>query len=396
MFRHVTTIGYSWRGYKPPQLFGIEMPDRLLHTYIIGQTGTGKSTLLANLAEQDAQAGIGFCLIDPHGDLALRLHDTLTVEHIYWDVPDPACPHGYNPLTSVSAPLRPLIASGLIDTMKKQWKESWGARMEHLLRYAILALLDYGQGDLRDIVRLFVMKDFRRKVVAKIEDEQTLAFWREEYPNMNYQNAADGVAPIANKVGSFLAHPTVRKALCHPEAPIRFRRLMDTGRPLIVNLAKGRLGTDISNILGGLIIASMMNAAFTRHDLIEDARRPFFLYVDEFHAFTTTAFASLMAEARKYRLGITLAQQHLVQTETAVLEAILGNVGTQIVFRVGPRDAPTFERQLPGVTFLDLINQPNYRAYVQLMVQGQKTRPFSATLPPTLGAPYPAHGYPGA
>ena len=196
--------------------------------------------------------------------------------------------------------------------------------MEHLLRYAVLALLDQPQADLRDIVRLYVDKEFRKAVVAGIRDEQVRAFWTSEFPSMNYVNAIDGVAPIANKLGAFLAHPVVRAAICEPEQPLRFRRIMDQGEIVIVNLAKGRLGTDMANVLGGLITAMVMHAAFSRHDSPEQTRRPFILYVDEFPSFTTQAFANLLPEARKYGLGLTLAHQHVSQVESAVFDAVLG------------------------------------------------------------------------
>ena len=358
--------------------FGIRLADRLMHLYIIGQTGTGKSTLLHNLARQDEKNGIGFCLVDPHGDLAANLSASLQVKHRYWNVADPDSPFGYNPLTRVSASYRPLITSGLIDTLKKQWADAWGARMEHLLRYAVLALLEQPRADIRDVVRLFVDKGFRRSVIGRVSDPQVYEFWTKEFPNMNYKNAADGVAPIANKLGAFLANPVLRKAMCEPDEPLRFRQIMDRGEILIVNLAKGRLGSDSANVLGGMIVSSIMNAAFTRHDQPEHERRPFMLYVDEFHSFTTSVFAGMLSEARKYGLGLTLAHQHIVQTDREVFEAVLGNVGSLMVFRVGANDAPTFQRQLGTVEVRDLVNQPNHRAFVQLMVDGHKTRAFSA------------------
>ena len=377
-----TILGLAYRRYADPAPFYITQSERLMHLYAIGQTGTGKSTLLSNLALQDAQVGRGFCLIDPHGDIAQGLHDHLQIEHLYWDVADPNCPLGYNPLQSVSAQNRPLVASGLIETLKKQWPDSWGARMEHLLRYSALALLEQPQADLRDIMKLFLNKAFRGQVIEGLTDPQVRAFWKYEYPAMNYQSSADGVSPVANKIEAFLAHPTVRTALCEPEKPLRFRKLMDDGAILIVNLAKGRLGTDMSNILGGLITSSLMQAAFTRHDTPEADRRPFFLYVDEFHNLTTQSFAGLLSEARKYGLGLTLAHQHFSQTDTEVRDAILGNVGTMVVYRVGANDAPVFERLLPPFTARDLETQPNHRAAVWLMHQGERLKPFSAEMQP--------------
>ncbi len=349
-----------------------------MHMYIIGQTGTGKTTLMHNMMRQDQAAGVGFCFIDPHGDLAETMADEM--DCLYLNPADPECALGYNPLSYVTPEYRPLLASGLIETLKKQWADAWGARMEHLLRFALLALLERPGSSLDDIVPLFLDKDFRREVLAQVKDSQVLTFWQREYPAMNYKNAADGFAPISNKIGAFLAHPLVRKTICEPEIPIRFRSLMDERHCLVVNLAKGRLGADVSNVLGGLIISSIANAAYSRHSLAEHQRRPFFLYVDEFHSFTTGAIADMLAELRKYRLGLVLAGQHTSQTDRGVLDAIMGNVGSILCFRLGANDAPLFVRHLatPRIEARDLISLPNYEMYARLMVDGQQTKGFSA------------------
>lgn len=386
MKQAITPLGVARHQYGD-RPFGILQSDRMHHVYVIGQTGTGKSTFLLNLALHDARAGQGLCLIDPHGDLALALHRHLAVPHHYWDVADPACPYGYNPLTRVPPSLRPLVASGLIETLKKQWADSWGARMEHLLRYAVLALLDQPQADIRDIVRLYIDKAFRKEVIARVRDEQVRAFWTTEFPNMNYMNAIDGVAPIANKLGAFLANPVVRRAVCEPHEPLRLRRIMDGGGIVIVNLAKGRLGTDMANVMGGLIVSTIMLAAFSRHGSEEKARQPFALLIDEFPSFTTEAFASLLPEARKYGLSLTLAHQHISQVERPVFDAVLGNVGTVIAFRNGAQDAPEISRQLDEISASDLIRLPNHHAYIQLMIDGQKSRPFSIRTWPPPDAP---------
>ena len=292
---------------------------------------------------------------------------------------DANSPFGYNPLTRTSPELRPLIASGLIEALKKQWSEAWGVRMEHLLRYAILALLEQPKTDLRDILRIYLEREFRAKVLANVTDPQALQFWHQELPAMNYKNAADGLAPIANKLGAFLAHPVVRKAICDPEEPLRFRQIMDQGKILIVNLAKGQLGADVADVLGGLLVSSITHAAFTRHTIPETDRRPFMLYVDEFHSFTTETIADLLSETRKYRLGITLSQQHTQQTSASVFASIIGNAGSMIAFRIGANDAPIMARQLGNVELRDLINQPNHRAFVRLMVDGEQTKAFSMT-----------------
>jgi len=255
--------------------------------------------------------------------------------------------------------------------------------MEHLLRHAILALLELPRADLRDIVPMFVEKSFRERVLAQLSDPQVIRFWRDEFKAMNYKTSMDGVAPIANKIGGFLAHPVVRKSLCNPDQPLRFRKLMDRGKPVIVNLAKGRLGSDIANVLGGMLVSSVMNAAYTRYDTPEMNRRPFILYVDEFPSFSTMTFSTMLSEARKYGLGCVLANQNVTQSDTDLFHSIIGNVGTMIVFRIGALDAPLFVHQLDEVSERDLIKLPNHQAYVQMMINGRKSISFSSRcLPP--------------
>jgi DNA helicase HerA-like ATPase len=373
----VTMIGtaYGRYGNKP---FGIRLADRMQHIYILGQTGTGKSTLLYHLMRQDLGQGHGFCLLDPHGDLAEQIAGSCPETALIWNVADPGCPYGYNPLTRVSGKFRPLIASGLIDTLKKQWADAWGARMEHILRYALLALLEQPKTDLKDIMRLFLDKTFRKEVIARVTDDQVRQFWLREFPSMNYKTAFDGVAPIANKLGAFLAHPVVRRSLTEPEEPLRFRRIMDDGQILIVNLAKGQLGGDIANVLGGMILSGFAHAAFSRHTIPEPDRRPFFLHVDEFHAFTTGALADMVSELRKYGLSLTLANQYTAQIQPEILDALLGNVGTIMTFRVSPNDAADVARHMDGPEARDLIALPNYQLFIRLMVEGERSRAFTA------------------
>lgn len=371
-----TTLGMASNRYRRFPV-AQSLQDRLQHLFVIGQTGTGKSTLIETLVGQDIAAGRGVMLIDPHGDLASKLHGSLKTPHHYWNPADPACRLGYNPLITAGPALRPLIAAGLIDALKKQWADAWGARMEHLLRYAILALLESNDPDIRDIMRLYLEKDFRAQVLARVTDPQVRSFWEQEFRAMNYTSAVDGVAPIANKLGAFLAHPFVRRAVCEPEEPLRLRRIMDRGETLLVNLGKGRLGADNAKVLGGLILASAMHAGFSRQVLAQPDRRPFMLYVDEFHSFTTEAFADLLSEIRKYGIVVTLAQQYLGQSEDAVFAAIMGNVGSLLAFRVGPLDAPLLCRQLTEIDPRQLVYQPNYRAVARLLMSGAPRAPFT-------------------
>lgn len=381
---HITILGITV-GRRDGEVFGIRQADRLLHLFALGQTGTGKTTLIASLARQDIERGRGFCLIDPHGDLAERVAEMIGKRGLYWNAADPASPFGYNPLAKVSAKWRPLVTSGLVEALKKQWPDAWGARMEHLLRFAVLALLERDKATLADILPLFLDKDFRKEVVAGISDEQVRHFWTVEYGKLRYQFSPDGVTSIANKLGAFLAHPIVRKAVCAPVKPLRFRQIMDLGGMLVVNLAKGRLGADIANVLGGLIVSGIANAAYSRQDQREEERRPFFLYVDEFHSFTSLAVTDMLSELRKYGVGLVLTTQHFAHIEPDAREAILGNVGTLISFRVGATDAALLSRQFGEDLPLprDLVNLANHEVFIKLMVDGVQTKPFSAkTLPP--------------
>jgi hypothetical protein len=375
----VAIIGQTY-GREPRRQFGIKTNDRLHHIAIFGQTGTGKSTLLAQLMQQDIMNGQGFGLIDPHGDLAQLMNEAAGNNCNYWDVADPKCPYGYNPLTYTKPEFRPLVASGLIEALKKQWADAWGARMEHLLRFALLALLERPNSSLQDIVPLFLNKPFQRQVLANVADPQVKRFWETEYKAMNFKNTADGVAPIANKLGAFLAYPVVRKAVCEPEQPLRFRQIMDNNQMLIVNLAKGKLGADVSNVLGGLIVSSLANAALSRATIAEHQRQAWFLYLDEWQSFTTSAMADMLAELRKYKLGLALATQYSSRLDEDVREAVFGNVGTLISFRVGAQDASLLTKQFGAElpTERDLVNLPNYEMYLKLMVDGAQGRVFSA------------------
>ncbi len=355
--------------------------------FIVGQTGTGKSTLLEGMLRQDAAQNQGFCLIDPHGDLAEAVVESANDRVLYWNLADPSCQIGFNPLASVAKPYRPLVVSGLIEGLKRQWEDAWGARMEHLLRYALLALLERDDSTLQNVMPMFLDKDWRATVVAGIDDPQVHQFWDVEFAAMNYRTAVDGVAPIANKLGAFMAHPLVRKALCAPEIPINFSELLSTGKSLVVNLGKGRLGADISNVVGGLIVSSLASAAYQRQEIPEQQRTPYFLYIDEFHSFTTSAFADLLSELRKYGLGLVATTQHTSRLSKTVREAIFGNVGTIMSFRVGATDADLLEKQfgadVPRAS--DLVGLANYEVYMKLMVDGIQTKPFSArTLPPEI------------
>src|SRR3989454_5140784 len=369
--------------------FGIKRADRRAHLYVIGKTGTGKSTLIANLARQDLVHGEGFALLDPHGDLVEQVLRSVPEERqrdlIYFNVPDTAHPVAFNPLESTQAALRPLVASGLISVFKKIWAESWGPRMEYILRNALLALLDLPSSTLLDVPKLLDDLTFRRHVLAHVRNDQVRRFWLREYENYPARFRAEAIAPIQNKVGEFLVNPILRSIVGQPKSAFDLRRVMDEGKIFLVKLAKGKIGEDTSSLFGAVLVTKISLAALSRAELAEADRRDFYLYADEFPSFTTTSFAGMLSEMRKYHVGLVLAHQYIEQLDEVVRGAVLGNVGTMIAFRVGLSDAEVLEKEFyPEFMAGDFVNLPNYSLYLKLMVDGGMSKPFSAvTLPPS-------------
>ena len=343
------------------------------------------------MLSQDMQSGQGFCLLDPHGDLVERLYRSYEryrkewqasigrpfPKLIYLNVPDPRQPYGYNPLKRVPADKRVLAASGVLEVFKKMWASSWGSRMEHILRNALLALLDQPSATLPDLLRLLRDEEFRKAVVTNVRHEPVRRFWTEEF-----RGHADIISPIENKVGAFLADPLLYRMLTKPERPLSFRQIMDEGSILLVNLAKGKIGEDAAGLSGGLLVTTIGLAAFSRSDLPESNRRDFFLYIDEFQNYTTLALANMIAEMRKFHVGLVLAHQYLDQLDPGVRFAVLGNAGTIISFRLGPKDAPflakEFQSHAAEIEATDLLSLPNHNCYLKLMIDRQVSRPFSA------------------
>jgi len=368
----------------PHRKFGIKQGDRFSHVYVIGRTGTGKTTLLESLAIQDIHAGRGVCVIDPHGDLAERLVGVVPEHRMsdlcYFNVPDATQPFGYNPLRKVHPSHIPLAVSGLMEAMKKLWDEAWGVRMEHILRNTLYALIEAGDATFPDVLRMYTDKDYRSQVLARVGNEQVLLFWSKEFKAYNPRYRQEMMSPIQNKVGAFLADPVLRRIFTNTPVDLHFRSLMDEGKLLIINLAKGRLGEDSANILGAMLVTTLGLAAMSRSNVPEGSRRDFLLYIDEFQSFTTLSIANMISELRKFRVGLVLAHQHLNQLEPDVRHAVLGNMGTMISFRIGPEDAPLIGREFaPVFEPLDLINLFNRDIYLRLMIDGAPSQPFSAT-----------------
>ena len=365
------------------RVFGIKREDRFSHVYIIGKTGTGKSTLLETMALEDLALGNGFALIDPHGDLVERVAGQVPQcrrgEVIYFNVPDPAQPYGYNPLRHVRADRIALAASGFLEAFEKLWPEAWGVRMEHILRNVLMALLERPGTTMHDILRMLSDKTFRREVARSLRNETVRTFLEKEFERFSFGYRADGTAPIQNKVGAFLADPLLNRILTAAPQDLHIRQIMDRGRVLLVNLAKGRIGEDSSSLLGALLVTTIGLAAYSRADSPAPSRLDFFVYIDEFQTFTTLSVANMLAELRKYRVGFTIAHQYLHQLEPDIRHAVLGNAGTLIAFRVGAEDAPYLVREFRDeFTELDLQQLPNYSVYLSLMIDGAPSKPFSA------------------
>lgn len=377
----------SFRGKA--QRFGIRPDDRRRHMYVIGKTGMGKSALLENMVIQDINNGNGVAYVDPHGDTAEKILNYIPPHRIndvvYINPADMGFPVAFNILENVNQSQKHLVASGLMGVFTKIWANLWSARMEYILNNTILALLEVPGNTLLGIMRMLNDKSFRKKIVSQIKDPIVKAFWTEEFANWNERFRTEAIQPIQNKVGQFLSSSIIRNIVGQSKSTINMREIMDDGKILILNLSKGRIGEDASALLGAMMITKIQLAAMSRVDIpVEDDRKDFFLYVDEFQNFSTESFASILSEARKYRLDITLAHQYIAQLSEEVQAAVFGNVGTMISFRVGAEDADSLEKEFtPEMEIKDLVNLNKYQIALKLMIDGVASRPFTAgTLPP--------------
>ena len=380
---------FSQTNYRNSNIkFGIKTDDRRRHMYFIGKTGMGKSTVLENMIIQDIQDGKGVCVVDPHGDLVEKVINFVPRERIndviYFNPADLDFPIGFNVLEQVDASQRHLVVSGLIGVFQKIWADSWGPRLEYVLHHAISALLEYPGSTLLGIMRMLTDKAFRKKVVEKISDPVVKAFWVDEYSKYPDRFQAEAIAPIQNKVGRFLSSALIRNILGQVRSSFNMREIMDGQKILLLNLSKGRVGEDNSALLGAMMITKIQLAAMSRVDTIEEERKDFYLYVDEFQNFATESFANILSEARKYRLNLTIAHQYIEQVPEEITAAVFGNVGTIVNFRVGAADAEFLEKEFfPTFTQEDLVNLSKFEIYIKLMIDGVTSEAFSAkTLPP--------------
>lgn len=367
--------------------FGIKAKDRLKHVYVIGKTGMGKSTLLENMAIQDIQNGNGLAFIDPHGGTAEKLLDYVPegrIKDVLYFAPfDMEYPVSFNVMEDIGADKRHLVVNGLMSTFEKIWEDAWSARMAYILNNTLLALLEYPGATLLGVNRMLADKEYRKKIVENVKDPSVKSFWIEEFGKYTERFAAEATPAIQNKVGQFTSNPLVRNLIGQPRSSFDIRKMMDEKKIIIINLSKGRVGEGNANLIGSMLITKIYLAAMSRADKSEHelAKLPnFYLYVDEFQSFANKSFADILSEARKYKLNLTIAHQYIEQMEEEVRNAVFGNVGTMISFRVGAFDSEVLEKEFaPTFMATDLVNLGFAQVYLKLMIDGVSSQPFSAT-----------------
>ena len=371
--------------------FGIKTDDRRRHMYVVGKTGTGKTEMLETMVLADIKAGRGIGLIDPHGEFAEKILELIPESRlddvIYFNPSDIDYPIAFNPLEVTNPESRHLVASGIMSVFKKIWPDVWSARMEYILNNSLLTLLEYPGSTLLGIMHLLADKEYRRKVVDNLQDPVIKSFWLDEFARYTQRLETEAVAAIQNKVGQFVSNPLIRNIIGQPHSSINIRKIMDEEKIFIVNLSKGKLGEDNSRLLGSLMITSLQLAAMSRSDILESQRKDFIFMLTSFRIFATESFANILSEARKYRLCLILAHQYISQLtngeNTKVRDAIFGNVGTIVVFRVGAEDAEVLEKEFePEFLINDLVNLAKFNIYVKLMIDGISSRAFSAETMP--------------
>jgi len=386
----------DFRGAKTR--FGIKNSDRSRHVYVIGKTGMGKSTLLENMAIQDIINGEGVGFIDPHGGTAEKLLDYVPKERIkdviYFAPYDLENPVSFNVMEDVGKDQRHLVANGLMASFKKIWPDVWSARMEYILNNTILALLEYPNSTLLGVNRMLSDKTYRTEVVNNISDPSVKSFWVDEFAKYNERYMQEAGDAIKNKIGQFTSNPLIRNIIGQPVSSFNIREVMDKKKILIMNLSKGRVGEQNAFLLGGMLVTKIYLAAMSRANMSEAERTavpPFFFFVDEFQSFVNDSFADILAEARKYKLNLTIAHQYVDQMPETVQSAVFGNVGTTIAFRVGPFDAEKLEKIFaPKFTEEDLVNLGFAQVYLTLMIDGVGSPPFSAVTLAPLSLPGPS------
>ena len=372
------------------RLFGIRQSDRLMGMYLLGKTGSGKTNLMKTLLYQDIIHCRGCCLMDINGDFIKQILALIPTHRrkdvVLLDATTPDIELGYNPLKKVSYHKRALIASSILETFQKLWgQQSWGLKLEYILRNVLLTLLNQEKASFDDIPRLLLDTQFRNQCIANVQGSHVRRFWREEF--IKYSKA--DILPVLNKVGSFLSIPILHKILVENTEQISLRNIMDSNKIFLVNLSKGSLGTDGAHLLGSLLLTSLASAGFSRIDISEDKRIPFIIYLDEYQNYTTGSIAGMLSELRKFKIGFVLAHQYLYQLQTDIKNAVLGNIGTQICFRLGQADAKYMAQEFyPTFETSDFTSLEHFHIYLRLLINGKVSEPFSATTITTDGISY--------
>jgi hypothetical protein len=364
------------------QVFGLLRRDRGRHVYILGQTGVGKSKAMELMILSDIFQDQGFAIIDPHGDVALNMLSFIPERRmkdvVYFNPADTNYPIGFNPLEVTDPAFKTQLSSELIGVLKRLF-DSWGPRLEYILRYTLLALIDYPDSTMLDITRMLTEKKFREAVISYVQDPVVKTFWTTEFAGWETKFATEAVAPVLNKVGAFTANPMIRNIVGQPKSTFNIREIMDSGKILIMNLSRGLVGEDNAAILGSMMVTKVQLATMSRADIAEDQRRPFYLYVDEFQNFATDSFAVILSEARKYGLCLTVANQYIAQMEQTVRDAVFGNVGSIVTFRVSPDDSSFLQKYFePQFMAPDIIQLQNQNFITTMMINGEKAPAFSA------------------
>lgn len=381
---HLTHIGYThFRNDNQP--INIKDNDRLQHIYVIGKSGTGKSTLLKHMALSDINKGKGLCVIDPHGDLSKDILQNIPKERqndlIYLNPSNQDHIIPFNPLRNIHPSYHHLVAGGLVSTLKKIWSASWGARMEHILRFTLLTLLNYPNATLLDIQPILTNTDFRIHVLTYKHPKEVLNFWHNEFNQYTPKQRSEYIAPILNKVGILSTSTPLKNTFGANTNTLKLNKVMDNNKILICNLSKGTLGEDASTILGSILTTSIQLTALYRATQPEHERIPFYLYIDEAHSFITQSITDILAEARKYKLSLFLAHQYLDQLQEPIRKAIFWNVGTIISFRIGATDAEYLAKEFyPTFKETDFIHLPKFHFYIKLMIDGEMSVGFSGKI----------------
>jgi len=360
--------------------FGIRLYDRLHHFYILGKTGTGKTSMMLTKIKEDIIAGHGFCVIDVHGDLIEKVREISKSRGqniVYLNTTNPSIALGYNPLRKVSYEKRPLIVSNILEIFQHLWgKQGWGVKLSHILRNVLLTLLDQPTATFSDVLLLLQDTDFQNSCIPNIVNPEVRRFWQHEFSSYNKND----LVPIYNKLGAMLSYPSVKRVLVENKNQLSLRKIIDSEQILLVNISKGAIGSEASYVLGSLLLTSIASASFSRIDTPYDKRVPFFCYLDEFQNYTTASLVDMLSELRKFRLGLIMAHQYISQLDRDIRDAVLGNVGTIVCFRLGQADAKFMEKEFyPIFEASDFVNLANFDIYLKLMIDGKPSKAFSAT-----------------